>query len=74
VALAQRTLGLVWFTPMLMYASEELQNGETWQTALTIAVAGLTVGLALWRAPTPEGRRARHIEPDRRVAVAERAA
>jgi Glycosyltransferase family 87 len=74
VALAQRTLGLVWFAPLLMYASEELQNGETWQTALTIAVAALTVGLALWRAPASEGRRARDVEHDRRVAVAERAA
>jgi hypothetical protein len=56
VAVGQPRLSLAWFTPLLMYATMDgkfiavIGNGTTLQTAATIAVAGLTVALAL-RAP-----------------------
>jgi hypothetical protein len=53
VALAEPRLGPVWFVPVLMYVSEELQNGTTFQTGATIAAAALTVAAAL-AAPLPE--------------------
>jgi Glycosyltransferase family 87 len=51
VAVAQPRLGLVWFVPLLMWGSEEITNGTTFQTALTLAAAALTVVLALRAAP-----------------------
>ena len=47
VAVAQPRLGVVWFAPLLMWRSEEITNGTTFQTALTLAAAVLTVLLAL---------------------------
>lgn len=47
VAVAQPRLGIAWFVPLLMYRSEEITNGTTFQTGVTIAVAALTVGVAL---------------------------
>ena len=47
VAVAERRLGPAWFVPLLMYASSGNRNGTTAQTALTIAVAALTVALAV---------------------------
>ncbi len=47
VAVAQPKLGVVWFVPLLMYGSEEITNGTPFQTALTLAVAALTVAVAL---------------------------
>jgi hypothetical protein len=52
VAVAQPRLGPAWFVPLLMYASTGTGNGTTLQTAVTIAAAALTVGLAL-AGPTP---------------------
>jgi hypothetical protein len=63
VAVAQPTLGVAWLAPLLMFGSEELQNGTTFQTALTLVSAALTVAVALYvapRAPAPasaDGRR-----------------
>jgi hypothetical protein len=59
VAVVQPTLGAAWFVPLAMYLSTATHNGTTFQNALTLGVASLTVVLSL-RAPTPE----------RRVAVA----
>lgn len=56
VAVAQPTLGVAWLAPFLMFGSEELQNGTSFQTALTLAAAALTVAAALRvapRAPSP---------------------
>jgi hypothetical protein len=51
VAVAQPTLGVAWFVPLLMFGSEELQNGTAFQTALTLFAAALTVAVALRVAP-----------------------
>ena len=51
VAVAQQRLGLVWFAPLLMWGSEEITNGTTLQTLLTLAAAALTMVLALRAAP-----------------------
>jgi len=47
VAVASPRLGPVWFVPLLMWGSEEVANGTTFQTALAIAAAALTIALAL---------------------------
>jgi hypothetical protein len=47
VAVARPKLGVVWFLPLLMYGSEEIQNGTTFQNGATIAVAVLTIAAAL---------------------------
>jgi hypothetical protein len=52
VAVAQPRLGPVWFVPLAMFASEEIANGSTVQTALTLAAAALTFGLALRESPS----------------------
>ena len=46
-AVASPRLGPVWFVPLLMWGSEEVANGTTFQTALTIGAAALMVALAL---------------------------
>nr|MBA3377099.1 hypothetical protein [Actinomycetota bacterium] len=46
-AVAQPRLGVAWFVPLLMYGSEEITNGTTFQNGATIAVAALTVAVAL---------------------------
>jgi hypothetical protein len=56
VAVAQPTLGVAWLAPFLMFGAEELQNGTTFQTALTLASAGLTVAVALAVAPPAPAR------------------
>lgn len=66
VAVAQPTLGIAWFAPLLMFGSEELQNGTPFQTALTLVAAALTVGIALYVAPRAPVRRA--TEPRRPAA------
>jgi hypothetical protein len=54
VAVAEPKLGAAWFVPLLMYGSASTYNGTTFQNALTIAAAALTVALAL---RSPRGRR-----------------
>ena len=52
-AVGSSRLGLVWFAPLLMYATLDgrvvavIGNGTTLQTTATLAVAGLTVALAV---------------------------
>lgn len=47
VAVVQPRLGLAWFVPLLMYRSEEITNGTTVQTGMTIVVAAVTIAVAL---------------------------
>ena len=60
VAVAEPRLGPAWFAPLLMWGAEEVANGTTFQTALAIGAAALTVGLALqplpprWRLFSPK--------------------
>jgi len=56
VALAKPRLGPVWFVPLLMYFSEEITNGTTFQTAMTIAAAALTVAVALGTPSAASGK------------------
>ena len=56
VAVAAPRLGPVWFVPLAMWGSEEVANGTTFQTALAIAAAALTVGLALKPLPSLAAR------------------
>jgi Na+/melibiose symporter-like transporter len=49
VAIAEPRLGPAWFVPLVMYASASTENGTTFQNALTIAAAAVTVALALRR-------------------------
>ena len=51
VAVAEPSLGPAWFVPLAMYASASTYNGTTFQNALTIAAAAVTVALAL-RSPS----------------------
>jgi hypothetical protein len=53
VAVSERRLGLAWFVPLGMYVSSGTFNGTTLQTAATIAVAGLTVAVALRPSSSP---------------------
>ncbi len=46
LALARPRLGPVWFLPLAFWFVPGSYNGQTWQTALGIAVAGLTVAVA----------------------------
>jgi hypothetical protein len=71
VAVAQPTLGVAWFAPLLMFASEELQNGTPFQTGLTLLAAALTVAVALRVArpePTPVAMQARRPAANRVLA------
>jgi len=61
VAVAEPRLGPVWFVPLLMWGCEEVANGTTFQTSLGVAVAALTVALAL--GPLPALRRVFRVEP-----------
>src|SRR5439155_23565517 len=47
VAVAEPRLGPAWFVPLVMYASASTYNGTTFQNALTIVAAAVTVVLAL---------------------------
>lgn len=47
VAVAEPRLGLAWLVPLLMYFSTGTYNGTTFQTAVTIAAAVLTIAVAL---------------------------
>lgn len=47
VAVAQPRLGPAWFAPLLMYFSTGTYNGSTFQTAITIGAAVLTVAAAM---------------------------
>ncbi len=47
VAISEPRLGPAWFVPLAMYLSTATHNGTTFQTILTIAVAALTVAVAL---------------------------
>jgi hypothetical protein len=52
VAVAEPRLGPAWFAPLLMWGAEEVANGTTFQTALAIGAAALTVALALKPLPS----------------------
>ena len=52
VGLASTRLSPVWFVPLLMYISEEITNGSTFQLAATLAAAALTVAGALRTRPS----------------------
>lgn len=61
VAVAQPRLGWVWFLPLAMYASEELQNGTPLQTGVTLATFAVTVAAALWVCPPAAEARGRAV-------------
>lgn len=67
VAVAQPTLGIAWLAPFLMFGAREITNGTPLQTALTLAAAALTVGVALYVAPSA-GRR-ELVEPRKQAAT-----
>jgi hypothetical protein len=58
VAVARPRLGVVWFVPLLMWpVSEGIGNGTSFETAATLGIAAVTIGLsllALRRAPDGE--------------------
>jgi Glycosyltransferase family 87 len=56
VAIAQPMLGVVWFVPFAMYLSTATHNGSTFQNALTIGTAALTLVIALRPARLPSRR------------------
>ena len=47
VALAQPTLGLVWFVPLFMFVSPGRGNPSVFETGVALVTAAATVGLAL---------------------------
>jgi Glycosyltransferase family 87 len=47
VAIYRPRLGIVWVLPALLWFGSGTGNGEVWQTALVLAVAGLTFVLAV---------------------------
>ena len=47
VAVSAPRLSPVWFVPLAMWGAEEVANGTTFQTALAIGAAALTIALAL---------------------------
>jgi hypothetical protein len=53
VAIAQPRLAPAWFVPIVMLASASTLNGSTFQTALTVGAAGLTIVLSLLPTPVP---------------------
>jgi hypothetical protein len=55
VAVVQPRLGVAWFVPLAMYLSTATHNGTTFQNALTLGAAAMTVVLAL-RPPRLERR------------------
>ena len=61
VAVASPRLSPVWFVPLAMWGSEEVANGTTFQTALAIGAAALTIALAL--KPLPERWRTFSLKP-----------
>ena len=63
VAVAQPRLGPVWFVPLAMFVSEEIANGSTLQTSLTLAAAALTFALALRESPSPSPAARRVVPP-----------
>jgi Glycosyltransferase family 87 len=65
VAVAEPRLGPAWFAPLLMYGGEEIANGETYQTALVLFAAALTVGLSLRTSPWPRIARRNRVAPRR---------
>jgi hypothetical protein len=77
-AVAEQRLGLVWFAPLLLYgtnpAGDEivpvLGNGTPLQNAATVAVAALTVGLAVRASLTPRAARSDRagLSPQRAAA------
>ncbi len=56
VAVAQPRLGVAWFVPFLMFSADEIANGTPFETASTVAVAALTVAVALYVAPSARER------------------
>jgi Glycosyltransferase family 87 len=59
LAVAEPRLGPAWFVPLAMYGSASTFNGTTLQTALTLAAAALTVGVALRPLRVPRPTRSR---------------
>jgi Glycosyltransferase family 87 len=62
LAVAEPRLGPAWFVPLVMYASASTYNGSTFQNALTIVAAAVTVALAL-RRPGPRRELAGAMRP-----------
>jgi hypothetical protein len=58
VALYRPRFGLVWVLPALLWFGSGSGNGARWQTALVLAVAGLTFGLAVTGRPRLRRERA----------------
>jgi alpha-1,2-mannosyltransferase len=57
VAVAQRTLGLVWFVPLAMIVTPGSGHATPFEVSVTLAAAALTIALALraWLAGQPAG-------------------
>jgi hypothetical protein len=58
VALYRPRFGVVWVLPALLWFGSGSGNGARWQTALVLAVAGLTFGLAVTGRPRLRRERA----------------
>jgi hypothetical protein len=58
VALYRPRFGVVWVLPALLWFGSGSGNGAPWQTALVLAVAGLTFGLAVTGRPRADRERA----------------
>lgn len=56
VAVMQPRFGPAWFVPLAMFASTGTHNGTTLQTALTLAAAAGTAGLAIFSPALPRAR------------------
>jgi Glycosyltransferase family 87 len=48
VAIAQPSLGILWFVPLGMVVTPGSGHPAPWQTAWTLVVAAVTIGWALW--------------------------
>ena len=58
VALARPRLSLVWFVPLAMVITPGSGQPTPFETAATLAIAAVTVGLSLWSIRAPERGRA----------------
>jgi hypothetical protein len=57
VAVARPRLGLVWFVPLAMVITPGSGHPTPFETAATLAIAAVTIGLALRECGSTEGRR-----------------
>jgi Glycosyltransferase family 87 len=71
VAVAQPRLGPLWFVPLLMWGSEEITNGTTSQTFLTLVAAAVTVAIAFRVSPAAPRREAGALPRGRVSAIGE---